>query len=569
MAENLRCPPRVSEIVGRASSLYGALTKDLRPRKQGMENGGRPADAHVVTVDLASAYEADQLLGALIDMDDLALVSPEPTLPSWIPSEYAQSILLPEAAKGLEYSSVVLLGVGPLLTSMKAAQAHVERNPLSELAHRMFIDRLRVGLSRATETLALVDYKPSKAERQSRDELLEGAAPYSVHDLIELLSQDDLTPEERVNARLGRAMKVLENNHGLAWRSVLQAASLLGHPDDPDSVQSPALRRRTYATLLSIAAYFLVEKPPRKVSRDQVRREALRMIECPQMHLIPEASWGERLKEAGFENERALERQRIANRWDQSPGLREDALEEFDQGKAAAALARLRELEAQDQVAQSEALLRLYEWTERMSEPPFALLDAVLRIGGRGRWAREAFTRVAQTLRSHIFAGAEEAETAREFQSAPIEGWLELTGVQDSAADMAREVRASAVRTLIRAGDLEGATAVEASIAPADLIVRGELLEAKGRQREAGEAYLEAGVVPRARRSLRIAGEWAAAMQLTPPGPDEPEMREDLEWLQRLQSLLADRPDGLLARCEPEELEGILRRFQPRKHARS
>ena len=335
---NLRCPTRIAEVIDRASERYGDLRKTRRPSKQQREAGGRDLDAQILHAVVPSHGHAQRVLGLLKDLDNVSVISPEPDPPAWLPQTLRDVVLTPAEAKGLEYQTVCVLDPGRFLASLGHASDRTETGLLEEHVRRTAIDRLRVTLSRSTETLAFVDVGGDDAALDLSRELLGDAVRFEPSELVEHLADTETTVEERVDRRVQEARGLVDERPAQAWLRADQAVKLLGDPELPNGVADRELRKRARETLLATAARLLIDGTPEGVSRQDVGNTA---------------------------------RKTITN---------------LD----AAYLAAFDELE-------SWSASR-----NRAASPPFGLLDATLSLGDQGEWLRAALPPVQQTLRSAI-----------------------------------------------------------------------------------------------------------------------------------------------------------------------
>ena len=334
---NLRCPTRIAEVIDRASERYGDLNKEYRPSKQQREAGGRDLDAQILHVAISSHEDAQRVLEQLSELENVTIVSPEPDPPAWLPRALRNVVLTPAEAKGLEYQAVCVLDPGRFLTGLRHAD-DTDTTRLDEHVRRTAIDRLRVALSRSTETLAFLDVGDGDAALDLSRELLGDAVRFEPGDLVEHLADTETTVEERVDRRVQEARGLVDERPAQAWLRADQAANLLGDPELPNGVADKDLRKRAQETLLATAARLLVDGIPDGVSRQDVGDMARKT----------------------------------------TASLDAVYLTAFDELESWSAS------------------------SNRAMSPPFGLLDATLSLGDQGEWLRTALPPVQQTLRSAI-----------------------------------------------------------------------------------------------------------------------------------------------------------------------
>ena len=273
----LRSPERIARVIERASQLYrnSGLERRLRPADQRHEPGGDPTDAQLFYVDAPGVREAIRLLDRLNDLPNVAIVTPGADPPAWLPDRLVDMVLTPAVVKGLEYQSVCVLEPGPTLQRLGAGvDLHSNAPELEAHSRRTSIDRLRVAISRATESLAFIEIGPDDATQMSSRRLLGDATTYSPDDLVDYLTNPDTLPDSMVPELINRVGELIDTAPGRAWQLAGQAVHLLGAQDSPGAVSDAATRREAHTTLLSTAARMLVDGLPPRVARSQVAAQS-------------------------------------------------------------------------------------------------------------------------------------------------------------------------------------------------------------------------------------------------------------------------------------------------------
>ena len=274
LQSNLRCPRRIARVIENASRRYGDLNKEYRPGKQIRPLDSQHFEAHLFYVAISRESDVRKLLHQLNETTNLAILSLTPTIPNWVPASQQNIVLTPAQAKGLEYQSVCVLGLGRLLQRLNLALAEkTTTETLEAQACRTMIDQMRVALSRATETLAVVDFIPSPEEQTLSLHLLDETVSYEPNDLIEHFANLDIPIEDKVRARTVEARALVDTAPRQAWKRICQAASWLGISESSDSVVDPTVCHEAQRTLLAIAARFLVDQAP-SVSREDAIAKA-------------------------------------------------------------------------------------------------------------------------------------------------------------------------------------------------------------------------------------------------------------------------------------------------------
>lgn len=284
----LRSPQQIAQVIENASRLYARFHRGRRPARQQHEAGGQPIEARLFYVEVPDKCAAVTLLKRLGSLPGLAIVALENQVPDWVREPLQDMVLTPAIVKGLEYQAVVVLNPGELLKNLRdGIPEHTDAPELEEHHRRAAVDRLRVAVSRASETLVFVDVAADDAARALARELLGDPAVYDAEDLIAFLSDTDTeTPlEDSIRRRIDEVGHLIDEAPGRAWQLAVQSVKQLRGQDSLNSV-SESVRREGQMVLLTTAARLLVDGLPPRVSRDEVldqAKEATAGLEPPEM----------------------------------------------------------------------------------------------------------------------------------------------------------------------------------------------------------------------------------------------------------------------------------------------
>ena len=276
---HLRSPQRISQVIENASKLYAGFQRGMRPSGQQHEPGGQAIEARLFYVEVPDNTAAVALLEQLDSPDSLpslAIVGLENEVPDWVPEPLQDMVLTPAIVKGLEYQAVIVLNPGELLKKLRdGISEHTGAPELEEHHRRAAIDRLRVALSRASETLVFVDVAADDEARGLAREMLGDPAVYDADDLVAFLSDTDAeTPlEDAIRQRIDQVGPLMDEAPGRAWQLAVQSVKELGGWNSPESVSQSVLRDGQMV-LLDTAARLLVDGLPPRVSRDEVLDQA-------------------------------------------------------------------------------------------------------------------------------------------------------------------------------------------------------------------------------------------------------------------------------------------------------
>lgn len=258
---NLRSPGPIARVIERASVLYTVIRKGSRPGDQRSDlleqDESKGIGARLIYVEIQGEGEAKKLVTALAEVQDVAMVTPEATVPNWVPDDSQAAILTPEVAKGLEYASVCVLDAGEVLQRLRRSVD--DQDPLETHQRRTAIDRLRVALSRATEKLVLVDVAPDDTARQLSLELLGSAERFTGSELLALFRDADAPLDERILTRTRDARDLVDLSPDRAWARALQAWHLLGGPGKRAALDDRSVQDEVCVTVLAVAARLLVD----------------------------------------------------------------------------------------------------------------------------------------------------------------------------------------------------------------------------------------------------------------------------------------------------------------------
>ena len=256
----LRAPERISAVIENASAMYARLARGLRPSNQRNLPAEDSLEARLFHVEVSGVGEALDLIGRLSTLDDLAIIVIDPVVPNWIEGDLRSIVLTPQAVKGLEYQSVCVLNPGLALSKMmEPVSERVEAPNLDLHLRRTSMDRFRVALSRSTEALAFIDVGVGDEEIALSRQMLRSAVSCNADDLVEYLSDEDVSPEERVLARIRESRDMIDANPAAAWNRAVQALNLLGRSELPNGVADFGVRTEALENALFIGSRILVD----------------------------------------------------------------------------------------------------------------------------------------------------------------------------------------------------------------------------------------------------------------------------------------------------------------------
>lgn len=499
LAAALRYPREISQVIERAQSLYGQVARNWRPANQVHIDGGGHVNGQVRHVSEANPESALKLLRDLVGerSESVLIVAAGDLPPTWLDESLLHEVLLPHEAKGLEYQTVVVLDPGRVLVEVSD---RARPKALRDAELRSAIDRLRVAMTRATETLVFLDVAASAEEEQASRMLLGQAESLDGETAIPTIvvdSADDETLDDRVQRLVDQSRNLRDIRPDSAWRRVYHAMELLGDRDRPQGVTSSDIRIATY----------------REVCGSVIRSFA--------QGEVPTSS-------------------KVAVSGRAAQGLGDE-------------LGRVEVTELVDIVIDSVCSIE-----DDARRHAIRLLEAVCKLGDEAAWVQAALTPITETLRQSLEAAAGDKDLAESFASSQVVSWLAVVGNIGDPNDKVRALRRLALRTLLDSGKVSAARRVCDVHEQTDLVdhfLVGRLLELEGLPLEAADAFVLARDASAAASVLRRAAAWESAAPILDQIPEEEALR--LRWLLEATDLAARRPNGLVNSLSPREQQRL------------
>jgi hypothetical protein len=259
LSANLRSPRRIAELVNRVWDLYSLIEKQERPRGAGQAEIEDDATDQILYCTATPGPELDELLKLLAAREGLALITLEETTPAFIPESVRPAVLTVSEAKGLDFHTVCVLDPGRHIQQIMEQEWRVRSDSnLLSLRKRLAIDQLRVAVSRPAERLVWIDINPPDGVVAAsvaflNGDYLEGLVSSAVPAAIKkTLEEEELDTEERVQRCQADARQYLEIKPEMAWSRAQQAVALLGRPGLPAAVTDQTVRDTAYLTLAEI-----------------------------------------------------------------------------------------------------------------------------------------------------------------------------------------------------------------------------------------------------------------------------------------------------------------------------
>lgn len=282
---NVRSPRNIALVINQSWDFYRHFAKDERPRGYAEAEVEEASPGRVIYTNCQSNEDLRELVGAFETIPNAAFVYPGYTIPErykgLLPAA-PDVVFTSQSAKGLDFQTVAVLDVGRQLERLKALadEARVEGR-FAALWGRTVADHVRVALSRATETLILIDVDAAGSTREQVLDLCREAEvlQLSAEDLITLLRSDESDAAEIALEFCEEVEKLLGTQPARAYRRIKQAVALLGDPRSEDSVQDAALRRQAWVlrgvAAIDLARYYKQLRPRPSDSVDDLVADAV------------------------------------------------------------------------------------------------------------------------------------------------------------------------------------------------------------------------------------------------------------------------------------------------------
>jgi hypothetical protein len=267
LPSNVRCPPNLAALINQSWDFYGDLLKTERPRGLARVPSESHEDGRVIVVEAASHADLQRLFEFVDETPGAAIVYPGLTIPepyarlaremlarreAGRPSqlthggESSSSLWTSRSAKGLDFQVVVLLDAGRGISEADAlARAARKGTDLAAVWSRNLVDQFRVGISRATDTLLLVDVAPDHATRRALERLCHGVVDIQHADTAEaevLLTEEGLDVADAIGRFIDEIRRLTYDHPLRALQKTRNAERLLqrsaGATTDSDKLRS-------------------------------------------------------------------------------------------------------------------------------------------------------------------------------------------------------------------------------------------------------------------------------------------------------------------------------------------
>jgi hypothetical protein len=485
LAVNLRSARRIARLINSVWDLYAYVGKSERPG--GIREAAMEEDASDQLMYCAASHgpELEALLTAFANREGTAVICLEDSVPEYVPASLRSQILSVHEAKGLDFQAVCVLDPGKQIRRILAVDERVRRDhDVEPLSKRLAIDQLRVAVSRPTDRIYFLEVDPDPKAADQCLQFLHYAdqspliAPVIPEVVLKTLEEELLDIEERVQLCQRDALQYLEVKPEMAWSRAKQAAALVGRASGKSSTVDAELRQSAHLTDARVCLTLAMRR----------------------VTLAGALAIGDLYSQA------------------------EAAAIGADKDWLADAAITLRDYEGRQSEA---AILRLFVTlaeAEAELEPWFRL-----ELSSR---QPDLLKRLEQIIN-------ENPAMAGEFLPV-LPAAYRLYDLQDGE-DRVRRLRRQAIRGLVDVGLFQPALKlIEQEPEPQQELVAA-CREGLGQYAEAAAIFRSLGRAKDALRNYRMVPDFERALELIGELGDAP-AREGLEWVRRLQQVLAERP---------------------------
>lgn len=228
LISNLRNPSKINRFVCAINDLYESLPKQDRPRGQEHINEEESTIGEIIYCEAANSTSLADLIIKLTNFTYI-FISLSESHPKFLKSENTSECLSVFEAKGLEFQRVCVINPGCFLGSiLKSEHDGVVLGEVNRIRKRSNIDHMRVAVSRATETLILLDVDAKEKDNKHLKKILEDndVLTLSPEELLKYLDSDNHDLESKIQMFLETARSLIDVRPELALQRARQAAHL-------------------------------------------------------------------------------------------------------------------------------------------------------------------------------------------------------------------------------------------------------------------------------------------------------------------------------------------------------
>lgn len=231
LSENLRAPRILASVIEHSREQYRRFDKEYRPGGMTYADTDQTAISRVLYCRMAGEDDWGQVRSFFGGQPSAQLVYPGYR----VPADYSApvddespevDVATSDQVKGLDYSVVGVLDAGRRERELEGLAAQADANAIVSLWGRTLADQFRVAVSRATETLVLLD----RGEEDFTSTVHDLIGPHAsaaleeidADGLVELLD-DEVDPGELLAAQIEEVSRILDDDPERALRRIRSA----------------------------------------------------------------------------------------------------------------------------------------------------------------------------------------------------------------------------------------------------------------------------------------------------------------------------------------------------------
>jgi thymidine kinase len=230
LAESLRSPTQIANLIHNTKELYASIDKKNRPSVKNYVSNVSDKFGRVIYFSAQSDNELCEVINAISELPSSSCIYVGGKVPNKLSknSTLTGKIDTTETVKGLDYGVVGLVDFGKYLASIEKDTESKEDGKENLDSLRTKIDRLRVAVSRATDIVILLDVNPKYSEIKKQTLNREvGYLPFvqklfnfdkelfsiisSKDELIEEISEN-ISREEAIAKKIDQIYKNIQDN---------------------------------------------------------------------------------------------------------------------------------------------------------------------------------------------------------------------------------------------------------------------------------------------------------------------------------------------------------------------
>lgn len=269
LLSNVRCPRSITEVINNSWKLYWQLSKCDKPQGYSKAEIEEVEPGRILYCAIKSPRERESVFRHFKTHADVMMVYPGHIIPEGPIKEVLENyenLLTAEQAKGLEFHTVAVLDAGKSLVELdnrlkRATEKGESHNAAIKVWARNLIDSFRVSISRATDTLVLLDTSEKIEYSMRLVNLCGDVAQFNQVDaqyLLDAIRQEDIPRADIARKFADQARRIIEREPFVALRQAKNAISKLPRMGKKPTQEQRRLRKEVY--VIAAEASFALAK---------------------------------------------------------------------------------------------------------------------------------------------------------------------------------------------------------------------------------------------------------------------------------------------------------------------